>query len=189
MPKGGARPGSGRKVGSGRWGEATQVIRLPVSSIPAIQAWLGMTPRLGAELADLEPARPGAPLSRPLFSSPVPAGFPSPAEEYAEGPLDLHDYLIRHPAATFYVRVTGESMTGAGILNGDVLVVDRAREPRHGQYVVAVIDNELTVKELDTQGPTPCLRAHHPEFAPIILRPGQELQIWGVVGGVVRRLP
>jgi DNA polymerase V len=87
------------------------------------------------------------------------------------------------------VRVTGESMTGAGILNGDVLVVDRAREPRHGQYVVAVIDNELTVKELDTQGPTPCLRAHHPDFAPIILRPGQELQIWGVVGGVVRRLP
>jgi DNA polymerase V len=101
MPKGGARPGSGRKVGSGRWGEATQVVRLPVSRIPEIQAWLQATPRLGAELADLEPARPGAPLSRPLFASPVPAGFPSPAEEYAEGPLDLHDYLIRHPAATF----------------------------------------------------------------------------------------
>jgi DNA polymerase V len=145
-----------------------------------------MTPRLGAELADLEPARPGAPLSRPLFASRVPAGFPSPAEEYAEGPLDLHDYLIRHPAATFYVRVTGESMTGAGILNGDVLVVDRAREPRHGDIVVAVIDNELTVKQLDTQGPTPRLRAHHPDFAVIDLRPGQELRIWGVVGGVVR---
>nr|MBP6735508.1 translesion error-prone DNA polymerase V autoproteolytic subunit [Chromatiaceae bacterium] len=109
--------------------------------------------------------------------------------EYAEGPLDLHRHLIRHPAATFYVRVTGHSMTGAGILDGDLLVVDRAREARHGQYVVAVIDNELTVKELDTQGPTPCLRAHHPDFAPIILRPGQELHIWGVVGGVVRRLP
>lgn len=159
MPRGGARPGSGHKVGSGRWGEATQVVRLPVSRIPAIQAWLQATPRLGPELADLEPARPGPALSRPLFSSRVPAGSPSPAEEYAEGPLDLHDYLIRHPAATFYVRVTGESMTGAGILTGDVLVVDRAREPRHGDIVVAVIDNELTVKHLDTQGPTPRLRA------------------------------
>jgi DNA polymerase V len=97
--------------------------------------------------------------------------------------------LIRHPAATFYVRVTGHSMTGAGILDGDILVVDRARAPRQGDIVVAVIDNELTVKELDTQGPTPCLRAHHPDFAPLTLRSGQELQIWGVVGGVVRRLP
>ena len=76
VPRGGARPGSGRKVGSGRWGEATQVVRLPVSRIPEIQA-------------------------RPLFTSRVPADFPSPADEYAEGPLDLHDYLIRHPAATF----------------------------------------------------------------------------------------
>jgi len=176
-------------VGSGRWGEATQVVRLPVSRIPEIQAWLQVKPRLGAELAGLEPAQPGAPLARPLFSSRVPAGFPSPAEEYAEGPLDLHHYLIRHPAATFYVRVTGQSMTGAGILDGDVLVVDRAREPRNGDIVVAVIDNELTVKELDSQGPTPRLLPHHPDFAVIDLRPGQELQIWGVVGGVVRRLP
>ena len=189
MPRGGARPGAGRKVGSGRWGEATQVVRLPVSRIPAIQAWLQATPRLGPELTGLELAQPGPPLSRPLFTSRVPAGFPSPAEEYAEGPLDLHHHLIRHPAATFYVRVTGHSMTGAGILDGDLLVVDRAREPRHGQYVVAVLDNELTVKGLDTQGPTPCLRAYHPDFAPITLRPGQEPKIWGVMGGVVRRLP
>ncbi len=80
-------------------------------------------------------------------------------------------------------------MTGAGILDGDLLVVDWAREARHGQDVVAVIDKELTVKELDTQGPTPCLRAYHPDFAPITLRPGQEPKIWGVMGGVVRRLP
>ncbi len=67
-------------------------------------------------------ARPGPPLTRPLFSSRVPAGFPSPAEEYAEGPLDLHRHLIRHPAATFSVRVTGHSLTGAGILDGELLV-------------------------------------------------------------------
>lgn len=80
-------------------------------------------------------------------------------------------------------------MIGAGILDGDLLVVDRAREPRHGQYVVAVIDNELTVKKLDSQGAPSRLRAHHPDFAVIDLRPGQELRIWGVVGGAVRRLP
>lgn len=80
-------------------------------------------------------------------------------------------------------------MTGAGILNGDVLVVDRARELRHGDIVMAVIDNELTVKILDSQGAPPRLRAHHPDLAVIDLRPGQELRIWGVVGGAVRRLP
>lgn len=77
------------------------MVRLPVCRIPEIQAWLGMMPRLWAELADLKPAKPGAPLSRHLFSSRVPAGLPSPAEEYAVGPLDLHRHLIRHPAATF----------------------------------------------------------------------------------------
>jgi DNA polymerase V len=188
MPRGGFRPGAGRKPGSGRWGETTQVVRLPASRVAAVTAWL-QAPPLGAELADLRPARPGRPRSRPLFASRVPAGFPSPAEEYVEGPLDLNDYLIRHEAATFYVRVTGHSMTGAGILDGDVLVVDRSREPRHRDIVLAVIDNELTVKELDCQGPVPCLRAHHPDFAPIQLRSEQDLLVWGVVTGVVRKLP
>ena len=127
MPRGGPRPGAGRKQGSGRWGEATQVVRLPASRVAVVQAWL-QAPPLGADLAGLVPARPGAPRSRPLFASRVPAGFPSPAEEYVEGPLDLNDYLIRHETATFYVRVKGQSMTGAGILDGDVLVVDRSRE-------------------------------------------------------------
>lgn len=188
MPRGGARPGAGRKLGSGRWGEPTRVIRLPVSHIPRIQGWLEAPP-LGPDLVGLEPARPGTPLSRPLFSSRVPAGFPSPAEEYAEGALDLNHYLIPHRETTFYVRVKGLSMTGAGILDGDLLVVDRSREPRHGDIVLAVIDNELTVKELDQRGPVPTLKSHHPDFAPIALRSAQELLIWGVVVGVVRRLP
>jgi DNA polymerase V len=188
MPRGGSRPGAGRKPGSGRWGEPTQVVRLPASRVAVVTAWL-RAPGLGLDLAGLVPARPGKPRSRPLFSSSVPAGFPSPAEEYVEGPLDLNDYLIRHEAATFYVRVKGQSMTGVGILDGDVLVVDRSREAQHGDIILAVIDNELTVKELDCQGPVPCLRAHHPDYAPIRLRSGQELLIWGVVTGVVRKLP
>jgi DNA polymerase V len=164
------------------------VVRLPASRVAVVKAWL-QAPPLGADLADLVPARPGAPRSRPLFASCVPAGFPSPAEEYVEGPLDLNDYLIRHETATFYVRVKGQSMTGVGILDGDVLVVDRSREARHGNIVVAVIDNELTVKELDLQGPVPRLRAHHPDYAPIALRTEQELLVWGVVTGVVRKFP
>jgi DNA polymerase V len=106
-----------------------------------------------------------------------------------EGPLDLHGYLIRHEAATFYVRVKGQSMTGAGILDGDVLVVDRARGARHGAIVVAVFDNALTVKELDLRGPVPCLRAHQPDYPPLVPHEGQELEVWGVVAGVVRKLP
>jgi DNA polymerase V len=123
-----------------------------------------------------------------LFAWKVPAGFPSPAEDYAQGRLDLNDYLVEHEAATFYVRVEGHSMTGAGILDGDIIAVDRSLEPRQGDVVVAVIDGALTVKELNRQGDTITLRARNPEFKPIEFKLGQELVIWGVVKGVVRKL-
>ncbi|MBK6742638.1 MAG: translesion error-prone DNA polymerase V autoproteolytic subunit [Hydrogenophilales bacterium] len=132
--------------------------------------------------------RPGAPGPLPLFAWKVPAGFPSPAEDYAQGRLDLNDYLVEHEAATFYVRVEGHSMTGAGILDGDIIAVDRSLEPRQGDVVVAVIDGALTVKELNRQGDTITLRARNPEFKPIEFKLGQELVIWGVVKGVVRKL-
>lgn len=136
-----------------------------------------------------QPARrPDAPAARPLFAFKVPAGFPSPADDYAEGRLDLNDFLVEHEAATFYVRVQGDSMTGAGILDGDILAVDRALEPRHGDAVVAVIDGELMVKELDLQHGRVRLLPRHPAFRPIELADGQELNIWGVVKGVVRKL-
>jgi len=188
MPRGGVRPGAGRKPGSSRWGEPTRVVRLPDSRVGAVHAWL-QAPALGGELEGLVPARPGVPLYRPLFAAKVPAGFPASATDDDESPVDLNQYLIRHEAATFYVRVKGQSMMGAGILDGDILVVDRAREAHHGDIVLAIIDNELTVKELDSQGVAPCLRAHHPDFAPIDLRSEQQFQVWGVVTGVVRRLP
>lgn len=132
--------------------------------------------------------RPGAPGPLPLFAWKVPAGFPSPAEDYAQGRLDLNDYLVEHEAATFYVRVEGHSMTGAGILDGDIIAVDRSLEPRQGDVVVAVIDGALTVKELNRQGDIITLRARNPEFKPIEFKLGQELVIWGVVKGVVRKL-
>jgi DNA polymerase V len=79
----------------------------------------------------------------PLFPSKVPAGFPSPVDDFAEGSLDLNEYLVEHEAATFYVRVKGHSMSGVGILDNDVIAVDRALDPRHGDFVVAVLDGEL----------------------------------------------
>ncbi|MBW1794943.1 MAG: translesion error-prone DNA polymerase V autoproteolytic subunit [Deltaproteobacteria bacterium] len=85
---------------------------------------------------------------RPLFMVPVAAGFPSPAEDYIEGKLDLNKHLIKHPAATFFVRVTGDSMVDAGIHPGDILIVDRAIEPADKKVVIAIIDGELTVKRI-----------------------------------------
>jgi SOS-response transcriptional repressor LexA len=84
----------------------------------------------------------------PLFGSRIPAGFPSPADDDLEGTIDLNAQLIRHPAATFFLRVQGDSMTGAGIHDGDLLVVDREREARSGSIVVAAVDGELTLKRL-----------------------------------------
>ena len=96
-----------------------------------------------------EHPHPGTSCRIPYFPGAVPAGFPSPADDYMDGKLDLNEHLISHPAATFYCRVSGSSMEGTGIFDGDLLIVDRAVEPDHGSVVVAVIDGELTCKILD----------------------------------------
>lgn len=117
----------------------------------------------------------------------MPAGFPSPAADYLEEDLDLNTYLVRHRAATFMFTVKGDSMLGAGIVDGDKVVVDRAVEPQHGHIVIAVVDGEYTIKRLRLQGQQVELHPENPAFAPIRLGEGQELEIWGVVVGVVRR--
>ena len=123
----------------------------------------------------------------PFFLSRVPAGFPSPADDYLESELDLNDLLIQHPAATFYVRLAGDSMVNAGLFDGDILVVDRAEQASHGRIVVAVIDGEMTVKRLYSQSGRVELRAENPAYKPIIFDEGGELTIWGVVIGSVRQ--
>ncbi len=125
-------------------------------------------------------------LPRPLLLSRVPAGFPSPAEDYVEGALDLNEHLIAHREATFFMRVQGHSMIGAGIQDGDLLVVDRALEAGHGDIVVAVVDGELTVKRLWQRGARVRLLAENPAYAPIDLKDGQELAVWGVVTNIIR---
>jgi DNA polymerase V len=116
-----------------------------------------------------------------LFIVTVPAGFPSPAEDYAEGPLDLNRYLIHHPAATFFVRVKGDSMTGAGIFCGDLLIVDRAINPVPGNVVIAVVNGDLTVKRFQQEAGRILLMPENPAYTPIVIDPDTDFSIWGVV--------
>lgn len=124
----------------------------------------------------------------PLYLDRISAGFPSPADDYIETSLDLNTYLIRNPPATFMVRVSGDSMTGAGISDGDVLVVDRSEQAAHGRIVVAVLDGELTVKRLVMKNGQTLLAPENPRYQPITVAAEQDLHIWGVVLGVVRKL-
>lgn len=123
----------------------------------------------------------------PLFAVPVKAGFPSPAEDYLEQNLDLNEYLIQHPSATFFVRVDGESMRGAGIQKGDILIVDRSLEPSHGKIVIAVINGEFTVKRLRLHQDKVFLEPENPQFSPIEINPNWDFQIWGVVTYVIHK--
>ena len=124
----------------------------------------------------------------PIFLGRLPAGFPSPADDYLEGKLDLNRHLIKHPAATFFVRVTGDSMIGAGIHSGDLLVVDRSLEPADKHVVVAVLDGELTVKRLFKQNGVLRLLPENLNYQPIEITPQQTIEIWGVVTSVIHSL-
>ncbi|SFL94710.1 LexA family protein [Nitrosomonas communis] len=123
----------------------------------------------------------------PLLQYRIPAGFSSPAEDYIDKKLDLNSYLIRNKAATYFFRVIGHSMTGAHIHDGDMLVVDRSVEPKHGHIVLAVINNEYTVKRLYACNGVIELHAENPAYPPIRFRENEELQVWGVVVGTVAR--
>lgn len=118
----------------------------------------------------------------------VVAGFPSPAEQYLEPPLDLNAFLIHRPAATFFVRVEGESMIGVGIHDGDLLVVDRSLTPANGDVVIAAVDGEFTVKTLRKAGRNIALEPANPKFPTITFTSGQEVQLFGKVTAVIHKL-
>ena len=122
-----------------------------------------------------------APSALPLFAATVQAGFPSPADDYLEGAIDLNEHLIRRPAATFFLRVLGDSMTAAGIHSGDLLIVDRSVHPGDGKIVIAVIDGELAVKRLYRRRGRIRLLAENPRYPLIDINDEQNLHIWGVV--------
>ena len=120
--------------------------------------------------------------SRPVILFRVPAGFPSPAEDYVEGRIDLNRDLIKHPLSTFYIRVSGDSMVGAGIFPGALLVVDRAVEAHDGHVVVARIGDELCVKRLSLSDEGRIrLLSENETYAPIEITEGMDFEVWGRV--------
>ena len=120
----------------------------------------------------------------PLFISQVPAGFPSPADDYMDKQLDLNEHFIKHPAATFYCRVSGQSMTGAGIFDGDLLIVDRAVNPVHGDVVLAALNGELTCKILDMHNRR--LLSANEGYPPLPIEEDADFQVEGVVINSIR---
>lgn len=129
-PRGGKREGAGRPRS-----EPTKAVRLPVS-----------------QLVELERLKNRADYKLPVFASKIQAGFPSPADDYIEGYLDLNSKFIKHPSSTFVLQATGDSMIDAGIFSGDWLLVDRSLEPADGRIVIAAVNGELTVKRLSKKG-------------------------------------
>lgn len=142
-------------------------------------------------LTVLEVARPHHLLENegfklPLFASHPAAGFPAPGDDQVENILDINDLVVKNPASTFFVRVSGDSMTGAGIFSGDVLVIDRSKDAKDGLIVVAAVNGELVVKRLSIEGSVHSLVSENDEYEPIVVGEDEECFIWGVVVGSVR---
>lgn len=122
-----------------------------------------------------------------MFSSRPSAGFPAPGDDQVENILDINDLVVKNPASTFFVRVAGDSMTGAGIFDGDVLVVDRSKDAKDGLIVVAAVNGELVVKRLSIKGEQHLLVSENEQYTPIVVGVDEECFIWGVVVGSVRQ--
>jgi DNA polymerase V len=123
----------------------------------------------------------------PMMSVPAACGFPSPAEQYIESPLDLNELLVKRAAATFFVRASGDSMKNAGIRNGDILVVDRSLEATDGAIVIAAVDNEFTVKIFRRNATGVLLEPANPAYKSIYFTEGMELRIFGVVTACIHK--
>ncbi|MDA8561515.1 translesion error-prone DNA polymerase V autoproteolytic subunit [Gammaproteobacteria bacterium] len=171
MNHGGKRKGAGRPQGQGKFKEPTQPIRLPISSIKPILKYIEN------EFFKI-----------PLYSSKVSAGFPSPADDHIEAHLDLNEYLIKHPASTFFVRATGNSMVDAGINENDILIIDRSITPAHGKIVIAAVDGQLTVKKLYIKDNKNLLVPENKNYQPIEISEDNEVYIWGVVTNVIHNV-
>ena len=156
--------GAGRPSGTGKFGVPTKPIRVPTHLVDDVLEFI-------AE----------GKVACPLYASTVKAGFPAPAEDYAEQHLDLNSHLIHHPTTTFFLRVSGDSMKDAGIFNGDLLVVDRSLEASDGKIVIAAVNGELTVKRLKKGKEGVFLMAENPAYPPIVLETADHIHIWGVV--------
>ena len=178
---GGYRPGAGRPRG-----EPTKVVRLPVDLADAARraaaARNGSASGIGVFLRGEVRTRASA----PLVTAAVACGFPSPAEDSLEGPLDLNELHGIGAPSVFLVRVAGESMIGRGLYPGDIAIVDKGRAPRSGCMVVACLNGEFTLKTYLRRRGAVVLKAENPAFPDIAVPPEAEFQVWGVVTGITR---
>jgi DNA polymerase V len=127
-------------------------------------------------------------ISLPLFQTPVSAGFPSPADDYEERKLDLNEHLIARPASTFFVKVSGQSMTGAGINDGDLLIIDRSAVVTDKKIVIGVVNGEFTVKRIRKKGLQLFLEPENADYQPIEITAEMDFSIWGVVTYVIHKV-
>lgn len=139
------------------------------------------------EIRPINSSEAASPAQLPLYSEAVQAGFPSPAQDHIEKQLDLNEYLVSHPVATFFVRVQGESMREADIHSGDILIVDRSLEATNGKIIVAVLNGEFTVKRLRKENGQLWLMPENDDFEPIPVTPESDFEVWGVVTWIIHR--
>ena len=168
MARGGKRKGAGRPKGTGKFGEPTKAVRLPISMIDRIMSFI---------------ERKG--LAYPLYTNRVHVGS---AAQKGEGPaekIDLVNHLIPNPPETFFVRASGDSMIGAGIFANDLLIVDKSLEPKSGDIVVAVVKGEFLVKRYVVKNKKIELKPENSKFSTIKIADESELDIWGVVKNVI----
>jgi len=185
MPKnthGGKREGAGRKF---KYNEATKTIRVPESRVLEIKEFLHKTKKT-MEVMNIRQIEPTTQIEIPLALERIQAGFPSPAQDYIDNKLDLNEHLIRNIHASFIVRVNSLSMINAGLDVNDELIVDRSLEAKHRDIVIALIDNDFTVKRLMIEAGVYWLKAENPDFDDLHFNDGQELVIWGVVTRVIK---
>ena len=123
----------------------------------------------------------------PLYGDAVPAGFPSPADDYLDMDLNLHDYLVQHPSATFCVKAIGDSMVHAGIKSSDVMVIDRALTPKNNDIILAVVDGEFTVKRIKKNDDELYLIPANENYRPVKITEDMDFQVWGVVTFIIHK--
>lgn len=190
MTRGGKREGAGRKQLSNRYKEKTQPVRVPQSLLATVKLLLqnkaGQANPGDMSLPLLPNPDPSA-CERPLFTDAVSAGTPFSAGDHVDHILDLNTHLIHNPPTTFFVRVAGDSMTGAHIFDGDLLIVDRSPNPKKNDIVIAVVDGDLTVKRYIPSSSGVTLQAENPAHADIYVGTEQELSIWGVVMHIIHK--
>lgn len=171
MPKGGKRVGSGRPKGTGKYGEETVAMRIPVSEVENVLRWVeNKFYRL------------------PFYQDAISAGLPNQAGGDIAETLDLNEMLVKRPETTFLLKVYGTSMINAGIFDNDVLIVDRSIRPTDGKVVIAAVNGELTVKRLSIEGKRVQLLPENDTYYPIEITGDTDLQIMGVVTNVIHAL-